>query len=273
MAITFAKAPLIELIAELRWTPQGSSALEPGIVQAGTAPTVFLGGTKQEEFYMRLGAVLYKVGFDRSERLIPPGLPFILHQPVYRFRSEAESRTSVLYQVGYGVFSVHAVPPYRSWSEFLPFVQGGIEALLQSRPEADMKQPFGQTSLRYIDFFGEHFTKGKDIHSFLSGVFGISVSLPEAIAKPAVSKELKSLFTKVVVPIKIGELTVSVGDGQFNSQLGILLDTTVTSAGIEPSMNAIMEVFSAAYGVAHELFLEMTQPIRALMQPEGADVK
>src|SRR6267378_5534158 len=126
MAITFAKAPLVELITELRWIPQGSTALEPVPMQA-TLPTIFFGGTKQEEFYMRAGGALHKHGFNRSERLTPAGMPFVLHQPVYRFRSETEDRASVIYQVGYGIFSVHGVPPYHSWAKFSPFVKTGIE--------------------------------------------------------------------------------------------------------------------------------------------------
>jgi uncharacterized protein (TIGR04255 family) len=269
MPLTFAKAPLIELIVELRWTPQGSTALEPSVVQAGLSPTIFLGGTKQEEFYMRLGGALHKTGFNRSERLAPPGIPFLLHQAVYRFRSEEGDKASVLYQVGFGMFSIHAVPPYHSWSKFLPFVKNGIEILLQSRPEADMKQPIGQTNLRYIDFFGYQLTKGRDVQSFISGVLGISTSLPVALTKFAASKELKSLLTKVVLPTKIGDLTVSVGDGQFSNQPGILLDTTVSSSEIAPSLDVIMGTFDAAYNVVHELFVELTRPIHDLMQPQG----
>ena len=141
MDITFSKAPLIELIAELRWTPQGSTSIAPAPPQPGPAPTLFLGGGKQEEFYMRFGAALYNQGFNRSERLSPPGFPFILQQPVYRFLSEAEDKKSVIYQVGFGIFSVHAVPPYRSWSQFLPLVTKGIGILLESRLQADSTQP------------------------------------------------------------------------------------------------------------------------------------
>src|SRR5580700_10734940 len=68
MALTFAKAPLIELIAELRWIPQGSTTVEPP-QQQPTFPTVFIGGVKQEEFYTRVSGALSKSGFNRSERL------------------------------------------------------------------------------------------------------------------------------------------------------------------------------------------------------------
>ena len=75
---------------------------------------------------------------------MPLGSPFVLHQPVYRFRSETKDKTSIIYQVGYGLFSVHGIPPYRSWDKFLPFVTSGIDALLKSRPEDDARQTFSQ---------------------------------------------------------------------------------------------------------------------------------
>lgn len=272
MDITFTKAPLIELVTELRWIPQGSTAIEPGAPQQATLPTIFLGGNKQEEFYTRVGDALHKDGFDRSERLLPAGVPFMLHQPVYRFQSGAEDKRSVIFHVGYGIFSVHAIPPYHSWKTFMPFVKAGIKTLLDSRTEADTKQPFAQLMLRYINFFGEELTQGRDASSFVSQVFGISTTLPAALMSVATSKALRSLFTKVVLPIEIGDLTVSVGDGKFNNRSGILLDTTVSvSEEVAPEFEAIMKLLDSAYAVIHNLFLELTRPIDELMQPQGAD--
>ena len=271
MAISFAKAPLVELIAELRWIPQGSTLASAAPQQQQVnIPTLFFGGTKQEEFYMRLGGELYKFDFNRSERVMPPGVPFVLHQPVFRFRSEAAKKTSVLYQVGYGLFSVHAIPPYHSWARFVPFVETGIDLLLKSRPDADAQQPFLQVTLRYINFFGEDLTQGMDIPSFLSRVFGISIALPDVITKAATSNEVKSLSTKVILPIRIGDLTISIGDGQFNNQLGIILDNMAAStAETAADRSAIMGVFDSAYTVIHEIFFGMTRPLHELMQLQG----
>lgn len=273
MDITFVKAPLVELIAELRWIPRGSTSVQPS-EQQPLLPTIFLGGNKQEEFYARAGTALHKRGFDRSERLIPLGTPFVLHQPVYRLRSERDENRSVIYQIGYGVFSVHGVPPYHSWAKFLPFVKAGLQVLIESRPEEDVKHPFSQITLRYIDFFGQELMRGRDIPAFLSQVFGFSASLPTALANVATAPEVKSLFTKIVVPIKIGDLTVSFGDGQFNNQPGILLDTTATSsAETAPEVDAILTVFDSAHAVTHHMFLEMTKPIHEMMQLQGANGK
>ncbi|MCL4524688.1 MAG: TIGR04255 family protein [Acidobacteria bacterium] len=265
---------MIELIAEMRWIPQGSTAVGPDIPQQATLPKIFLGGTKQEEFYMRVGGALYKHGFDRSERLTPAGMPFVLHQPVYRFRSETEEKRSVIFQVGYGIFSVHGIPPYHSWAGFSPFVHAGIGELLESRTEADANQPFTQLSLRYIDFFGEEMTQGRNTPSFMSEVFGMSTMLPAALTQVVTSNEVKSLFTKIVLPIEIGDLTVNAGDGVFNNKSGIVLDTMASSSTeTAPKLDAIMKTFESAHTVIHKMFFDLTRPLYELMQPQGANGK
>jgi uncharacterized protein (TIGR04255 family) len=270
MSLTFAKAPLIELIAELRWIPQGSTPLQapPPQHQGLAQQTIFLGGMKQEEFYIRVGGALHKLGFDRSERLMPAGMPFILHQPVYRFRSESEGKSSVIFQVGYGIFSVHAIPPYHSWAKFSPFVVAGMEALLSCRDEADQRQPFTLATLRYIDFFGEEITQGRAVATFMADVFGMATTLPSVLKRIAISDEIRNIFTKVAIPVGFGDLTVSMGDGQFNNKAGILLDNTVSSVReTTPNIDAIMNMFGSAYSVLHDVFLELTKPIYDLMQP------
>jgi len=244
--------------------------MAPLPLQHSHAPTLFLGGTKQEEFYMSIGAALYNRGFNRSERLSPAGFPFMVQQAVYRFMSEAEDKKSVMYQVGYGIFSVHALPPYHSWSKFLPFVTDGVDILLGSRLEADSKLPFEQVSLHYIDFFGQELMQGQDVQSFISGVLGISVVLPEAITRSAASKEIKGLYTKVGLPIKIGELTLSVGDGRFSGQNGVILDWLASSHEVAADRTAIMGVLGSAHDLIHGSFLELTRPIFQLMEPEAA---
>ena len=276
MTLTFAKAPLIELIAELRWIPQGSTPLQaPPMQHQGLAQqTIFVGGTKQEEFYIRIGGALHKLGFDRSERLMPAGMPFVLHQPVYRYRSESEGKSSVIFQVGYGIFSVHAIPPYHSWAKFSPFVAGGMDALLMCRDELDRQQPFTLATLRYIDFFGEEITQGRPVAAFVSDVFGITTSLPLVFKRIATSDEIRNIFTKIAIPVGFGDLTVNVGDGQFNNKAGVLLDNTVSSAReTPPKIDAIMNMFGSAHSVLHDVFLELTKPVHDLMQPDKGDGK
>jgi hypothetical protein len=115
--------------------------------------------------------------------------------------------------------------------------------------------------------------QGRDIPAFMSQVLGISTTLPKALTQAASSDEVRSLFTKVVLPVGIGDLTVGVGDGKFNNQSGILLDTAVSATETVPDRDAIIKMFDSAYRVVHSVFLELTKPIHELMQPTGVDDK
>ena len=69
MSITFAKAPLVELIAELRWgQPQ---QLGPNPIGAFSFPgQVFgLNPNKNDEFFMRFGGEIYQRGLIRPNGL------------------------------------------------------------------------------------------------------------------------------------------------------------------------------------------------------------
>lgn len=275
MAISFAKAPLVELIAELRWvptTPSGQPIPQGPDPGNPLQPVLLLTDTKFEEFFMRLGGELFQVGFQRSERLVPPGFPSVPHQPIVRYRSDKAPNKSVLYQIGSGVFSVHGVPPYQSWKEFAPSVKSGVEALLRTRQAAVIQPPFIQVSLRYIDFFGEELIGGRTVKGFLSEVLGISLGLPDAVTKLSASKEMRSLFLKFVLPVSIGTFTGSVGDAKANNVDGIVLDTTVTSVGEVPAdIDAILGMFNSAHEIIHNTFIELTSPIHKRMEPHTVE--
>jgi hypothetical protein len=95
MYVSFAKAPLLEIIAELRWAPT-LALTPPNENQVLASPTFLLGDSKDEEFFMRLGGELYQAGFQLSERLVIPGFPTIPHQAIYRYRSDKPQLKSVL---------------------------------------------------------------------------------------------------------------------------------------------------------------------------------
>src|SRR5712692_4130655 len=142
MSLTFAKAPLLEIVVELRWVPPQITLQVQQ--QQGVVPLVIptLGSSKLDEFFMRLGGRLHQQGFLAVERLLPPGFS-MLHQPVYRYRKAADpSPSPVLCQAGDGLFSVHGVPPYHSWEKFYAVVENGIRALLDARDSAQKDLPF-----------------------------------------------------------------------------------------------------------------------------------
>src|SRR5258708_31073490 len=180
MSITFARAPLVEIIAELRWVPPQTTI--PSQQQPLAFQIPFLGGTKQDEFFMRLGAELHQYEFQVVERLVPPGFLTLLYQPIYRYKKATEE-SSVLYQAGAGLFSAHGVPPYRSWDKFVPFVERGIGAMIATRDSAEKDVHFASVSLRYIDAFTKELTQGRKGAAFMAEVLGLSISLPIALKR------------------------------------------------------------------------------------------
>ena len=270
MPVSFDRAPLVELIAECRWGSQPifDVAANPQPVQLLN----FAGGTKIEEFFMQLGGELYQAGFQRSERLIPSGFPLLPNQPVVRYRSNATPTSSILYQAGGGIFSVHAVPPYRSWNEFLPFVEIGINALLKSRSESYSNQPITSLTLRYIDLFDRDLTQGLSVLRFMSEVLGISVGIPESLVAVSQTKEPSSVNVAIVLPIERGSISVNVADGMAANRPGIIMNTAVTAKEpLAAEIGAIVDFLKVAHDIIHGIFIKMTSPIRQAMRPRGEE--
>jgi uncharacterized protein (TIGR04255 family) len=227
---------------------------------------MLVANAQTEQMLASLGAKLYELGFHRSERLIPPSYPIVMGQPVVRYRSDDGAKSSVLYQAGADVFSVHGIPPYSSWEHFVPSVQLGVEAIVQARGEN--QTPFSQVSLRYLDFFGDGLVAGRSISAFVSEVLGFRVELPTPVVEVASSKELQSLLLRFVLPVEGGVLNLVVGDGRMNNQTGVIMDVTVTSATqIAGNYESVIKIFNSAHDTISKIFLGVTKPIEDLMQP------
>jgi uncharacterized protein (TIGR04255 family) len=264
--IIFRKAPLVEIVVELRWQPAvqaGPTAQQIGPQQA----PIFLSTPQVENLIHRFGGEVYRRSFQRAERLVPSGLPVLPGQAISRFKKA--DADNVLYQIGIGMFSANAVPPpYRSWNEFAPEVANGVTALLAAREESERERPFSPVSLRYIDVFGSELTDGRDANDFLRDVLKIKLGLPKVVMDLAPGTSPKP-FIMVSLPAPVGTLQMSTGEAKIRGATGIVLDMNlVTGEAVEPRVEAIMKVLNDAHMVIRRLFLEMTEPIRGLMEPE-----
>jgi len=268
MSITFTKAPLVEIIAELRWGLQPDPTFL--VQQPPNAPPIMaINPSKLDEFFMRFGGEVYQQGFQRAERIVPPGFPMVLHQPVFRYRKSSGPNSSALYQTGPGLFSANAIPPYHSWDEFAPVVQSGIEALLKSRHDAEKSVPFTSIHLRYIDVFGPELTKGHDVQSFIRDVLGLAVNLPPGVANIIAPGQNIKAHYQLSVPLSNNmNMNLVVGEGNVNNETVVVMDTTISTSGeVAADSKSAMEVLHSAQIVIHQMFLDLTQPIHALMQP------
>ena len=247
--------------------------MQSQIAGAGIPPMALMSANTNslDEFFMRLGGEVYQHGFQRAERVVPAGFPYMLFQPVYRYRKATELDASVLYQVGVGMFSANAIPPYQSWDTFSPTVESGIDALLKTRSEAEKEIPFSSISLRYLDAFGPNFTQGRNVGEFIRDVLGISLDLPTGLSKHVASGQSVKPAIQLMLPLSNGmTMNVGIGEGLVNNEVTIIMDTTVaTTTETPPDTVAVMSALRFARAVIHEMFFDLTKPIEKLMQPKS----
>jgi uncharacterized protein (TIGR04255 family) len=257
-------APLLELIAELRWRPTGL----PHADEAAAGPAIIPAQTNGlHEFFMRFGGEVHGAGYSEVKRLVPEQFPMLAHQPIYRFNSQGDGGTKSLYQVGPGLFSANAVPPYESWTSFGPLVLSGVEALLKSRDVAERDAPFLGATLRYLDAFGPLLTEGRDSATFVQEVLGIQITLPAALTQHLQAGAVWKPFFQFHIPVRPSVLfAVAIGDGIANDTPAVLMDTAVSFAlPIAPDADEVMAAFNEAHGVIASSFKKLMAPIAHLM--------
>jgi len=267
MSVTFKNAPLVEMVAELRW----GESTQP--VQPNT-PAVMQGvGPELDQFLMRLSGEVYQHGFQRAERLVPPGFPVFPFQPMFRFRKDDPTDNSVLFQAGSGLFSVHAVPPYRSWKTVSPVVRTGITALIKARGSTDRDRPFSVASLRYINAFKSNLTNGRSVGAFIDEVLGFSLQFPPGVGRHIKAGTKPKPHIQFSFPLDDGaSMAFLIGEGIVNNEKVIIMDMTISSDDpVAPEVEAAMTAFTNARNVIHSIFIELTRPIEKLLEPLAED--
>ena len=254
MSATLQNAPLIELLAEVRWQRASEDAGTPA-------------GVDVEGFFGAFAGAIAEDGYVRSERLLPLGSPMLTHQSVYRFKKLGETGASRLYQIGPAVFSANAVVPYESWEKFAPMVERGIDRLLETRAESEKTAPFSSINLRYIDLFDSELAEGRTPFQFAKDVLKIEVQLPEALTRLSPEGAVTRPILQFQIPLNGGFLmSFSLGEGVADGRQGIIMDMSVATT-VETAANAaaVMAAFSSAHDIIHNSFNTLIEPIRHLM--------
>lgn len=262
----FQNAPLVEIVAELRWQiPQLAAADQAG--NPIQLPIVLTDNNAMTALFHRTTAAVGKHGFDRLEELVPPGAPVavLLSQMMYRYRRTDE--VPVLAQIGPGMFSVNALPPYKSWKEFRPHLEGGIEGLLEAL--ADKSEL--TVSLRYIDAFRHDLTSSRDAKTFATEVLGFRLDLPTTLQAHLTKGAQARMSFRVALPVPGMSMMITVSDGQLGADPVVLMNTDVHLEKALPSdKQTILSALDEAHDLIHRTFLDMTQPIRDQLQPAPA---
>lgn len=262
----FANPPLIELIAELRWIP-GAIALPPVPVPGAMVQLPIL----PDHVEQTLGSFINQIaaqGFGMSERIIPGSFPLVPFSVVYRVRKRGPEDKKFLYQIGPGIFSANALPPYRDWETFKPIVQQGVQALLESRHAAE-RGDFTVVSLRYLDLFSDEFSGGKPSFAFLNEILGIKIALPEGLVEQAGDMSAARSGLQLSMPLRTGhKMNLNIQDGTAAGKSGILMVTEVMSAEpIAANLEAVMGTLEDAHSSIRTTFLSLTERINDKMQP------
>jgi uncharacterized protein (TIGR04255 family) len=266
MDISFENPPLVELIVELRWLPPGITV---GANESGQTniPLAMFSPGKADALFMAFAGLIGGNGFVHSERLMPPGFPSVPFQPIYRYSQSGAAPGRALYQLGAGIFSIHITPPYRRWNQFRPFVESGIEKLLSARPAEERNVGFSGTLVRYLDCFTEKHTAGRSPARFLREVLGIKLELPSAVINRLVPGSEATAAMQLSVPIAANRtMSINIAQGRIGSYMGLIMDSSAASTGqLAPIVQDVMRVLDESHQVISDFFIELTEPLHAVM--------
>lgn len=261
-SITYKKAPLIELIVELRWSV---SVFTGTPVIAGTDVTF-------DAWFQALTVKLRELGFHELERLVPHNVMNFAQQPIFRYKKAGAPFP--ICQFGHGIFTINAGPPsYTKWEEFRPVVEQSIQALLQSKPEKAGINTLAGASLRYIDLFKGDLRAGQSNYDFMKDMLGVSVNIPEALLNYAAGKSGIEPTIALKIPLveeDNANLIFQLAEGRIGQSMDTdtIMDLTyVTNQEIPAISAAILSRLDNARSMLHEWFRVLTAKLHDKMEP------
>lgn len=263
--LQFDKPPLIELVAELRWI-----ALPPQVNAPLGFPQPMMATSEIETFLSNFAQKSAESGWAASERLVPQGYPMLSYQPVYRVRSFKPEESHMLYQLGAGLYSAHALPPYKNWEAFRPFAERGLGYLLDSRVGDDRNKDFFGVSLKYLDVFTKELVGDLSVGRFLTEILGFSLTIPPVLEEQIAEGRESEPTLAIQIPLKSGlDMRISlIGGAVAGDRKGILMDTSVQSNGnVQADKNAVMAVWEEAHAAIRRTFVGLTTRIHSAMIP------
>lgn len=263
--ITYQKAPLVELIVEVRW-PVKTIPIPGGLPIVNDSSAVF------DLWYQQLTGSLQKEGFQSLERLVPHNMPVMAHQPVYRYLMPGKQFP--ICQFGHGIFTVNAGPPnYKSWESFRPIVLACLNALSNARPEEIKPDEFQGASLRYIDSFGEDLRNGLSNYVFIKDELGVKISMPHKLLDMAKDEKEISPTIALKMPIDVDgkeTLAFQVAEGRIGGggDPSTIMDMVYTvSKTIPMGEGNVMKDLDRGHDILHQWFDTLTEKIADHMEP------
>ncbi len=267
--VTYANAPLLELIVEVRW------AVTVAGVPPGGPPIVNSTSPVFDKWNNRLSVALEDLGYRHLERLIPHDFPPTAQQPIYRFRRKSGVNFP-LAQFGHGIFTINAGPPdYVDWKSFRPDVEAGISALLKSHPEDSEVKHFKALSIRYIDGFREALREGRSNYAFMKDDLQASINLPAYVLGLAANEDDMLPTMALRFPVKDRDKTImnlQVAAGKVNNEPATVMEmNSVTRGEIDLNLETVLSILDESQITLHKTFEAMTERIQDRMKPQQSE--
>jgi uncharacterized protein (TIGR04255 family) len=251
---SFANAPLIEIDVELHWAvPSTPDAESDDEVIADEV-------IAEKPFFRALGKRLSEIGFSQVERLYPAGFEVSPHTVTRRFNNPADESSAIAYQAGAAAFTVNAIPPYTSWSEFRPDVERGLTALFESFPESERPKVITRIDLSYIDAFTDEHLDGKSRLDFFNNSLGFDVGIPAAIANLIEGGEPSSPFVQFDGKTADGKYTaVKTGFATVSNTPAVVLDMLISHRDeVHAEVTNVLSVLDTSHQLIHDTFMKLT---------------
>lgn len=251
-------APLIEIVAEVRWGNGRSQ---------GQTPTLEFGF--DESYFVRLGMFVGRHGYQQLERVHPEGVPAIAGSVVYRYRKVDGDQNS-LFQFGPGVFTANGLPPYNSWREFRPVIEQGINSLWELGVIAPGNPV--EVHLRYIDAFKKIHIGDIGLTKFFSDFLGVAYRPTKVVAEREKSGEVSALRFLVSHQLQTGEsLVIDAGLGSHAGESAILTNMIAKSSAFSPTTAVeVLAAFEPLHELLHDQFFELVDRCPEMKEKLGA---
>jgi uncharacterized protein (TIGR04255 family) len=229
------KAPLLEVIFELKWEIRDKNDLEK---------FQYLHG----DLYSKL-----KDSFPKRERLVPLDFPveFLHNRPIYRFRSQEEYP---LIQIGPGLITLNTIEEKYVWEEFNDLSNTLLKTLFEIFSDLK-KYDFIQPSLTYIDFFSFNF-QNANVYDFISENLKLNFSqnFYETDKFPT------NLNLGYYYETAVGDLSISLRKGKNNkNEDGIAMQIKISNKLSKVEILEISKWLSESHSLASSLFKQITE--------------
>ncbi len=226
------KAPLIEVIFEIRWQIKQKSDI-----------------TNYEYLIGDLYS-LVKSDYPHRESLLPPGMPsdIILNNPAHRFRKEKDGYP--LIQIGPGVITLNTNDEYYFWNEYYDLAKNLLTNLFETNA---LDNYSFNTNLLYLDFFEFDFSKS-DVNDFVNDMFNINVTqgFLEESDLPF------NLDIGFFYGIPLGNLAVTLKKGAAKGKEGIVMQTSLYGNTFFNETKNILSWLTEAHEFSSNLFKKIT---------------